>query len=123
MRFLLLLVPLLVVVRSEGDCCDGCDCDNEYEESWDAEPEDFIYEVREIRRSEFSMSRLFQKTYTVLRDLTSQLIQGDGPYLRAVSELDLSYISDDLDFDFGFIGGAIVATGLVLSKPFILAFF
>ena len=70
--------------------------------------------------SETTIGRLF---HTVLPDLTSQLIQGDGPYLRAVSELDLSYISDDLDFDFGFIGGAIVATGIVLSKPFVLAFF
>ena len=56
----------------------------------------------------------------------------NGPYLRAVSEMhlgyvvsdsDLEYISSALDLDFGFIGGAIVATGLVLSKPSILAFF
>ena len=67
-----------------------------------------------------TIGRLF---HTVLPDLTSQLIQGDGPYLRAVSELDLGYVVPELDLDFGFIGGAIVATGLVLSKPFILAFF
>ena len=66
-----------------------------------------------------TIGRLF---HTVLPDLTSQLIQGDGPYLRAVSELDLGYVVPELDLDFGFIGGAIVATSLVLSKPFVLAF-
>ena len=29
----------------------------------------------------------------------------------------------DLDLDFGFIGGVIVATGIVLAKPFVLALF
>ena len=44
MRFLLLLVPLLVVVRSEGDCCDGCDCDDS-----EGVPNHFAYEVAVVR--------------------------------------------------------------------------
>ena len=31
--------------------------------------------------------------------------------------------SEFIDLDFGFIGGVIVATGIVLAKPFLLAFF
>ena len=34
-------------------------------------------------------------------------------------ELDSKFI----DLDFGFIGSVIVATGIVLAKPFVLAFF
>jgi len=33
------------------------------------------------------------------------------------------FISQFMDLDFGFIGGVIVATGIVLAKPFVLAFF
>ena len=31
--------------------------------------------------------------------------------------------SEFFDLDFGFIGGVIVATGIVIAKPFLLAFF
>ena len=40
----------------------------------------------------------------------------------AESEL-IESTSKFIDLDFGFIGGVIVATGIVLAKPFLLAFF
>ena len=40
----------------------------------------------------------------------------------AESEL-IESTSKFIDLDFGFIGSVIVATGIVLAKPFVLAFF
>ena len=41
-----------------------------------------------------------------------------------VSEFDLvEATSKFIDFDFGLIGGVVVATGIVLAKPFVIAFF
>ena len=41
-----------------------------------------------------------------------------------VSEVDLvEATSKFIDLDFGLIGGVVVATGIVLAKPFVIAFF
>ena len=43
------------------------------------------------------------------------------PEFAVVHEVEST--SEFFDLDFGFIGGVIVATGIVLAKPFVLAFF
>jgi len=43
------------------------------------------------------------------------------PEFAVVHEVEST--SEFFDLDFGFIGGVIVATGIVFAKPFVLAFF
>ena len=46
------------------------------------------------------------------------------PEFEHVSEVDLvEATSKFIDLDFGLIGSVVVATGIVLAKPFVIAFF
>jgi len=74
----------------------------------------------------------------VLEDIKSRMTEWDSckcPPIKAhvdrmkakegaaVKGCSPSYASQFMDLDFAFIGGVIMATGIVLAKPFVIAFF
>jgi len=177
MRTLLLLVPLLGAVRSDGEC-NGVR--KEYDQCTMQAHKTFITAMKRVRQGDGRPNFAARKTCNymmeaiedcgnvllqhgcnseervmankdaqlgrVLGNIESIIADWDSckcPPIKAhidrmkakegatVSDCPSDYsvihesefTSQFMDFDFAFIGGVIVATGIVLAKPFVIAFF
>jgi len=179
MRTLLLLVPLLVAVQSEGECNgvkeDFNQCTRQAHKTYitamkrvsDGRPNyverkscNYLMEAIEVcgnkllqhgcNSEEAVMGMKDNQLGKILEPIGSSLADWDSckcPPMKAYIDrmkardgYELTSCSSDyavvreefhepemtsqfMDLDFAFIGGVIVATGVVLAKPFILVFF